>query len=479
MFKYRTLTVLIGALLLFPSLTYALSLGEIKVKSSFAQPFFAEIAIPSYTSDELESLEVRLAPAAKFETLGLELYPYLESFNFIVEKKPDGTPFVKVFSQDPVKELSISFVIEVSWLGGKILKDFHILLTPEAITELREEQLMHRQLAQIDSMPTPAPAPEINEPSRQSSEPIISEAVTDLAQAPSVPDIQDSAPPQRPERSSSKVKKFGANGIQYTRVGRGENLSQIAIQLKDDNVSLNQAMVTLYEQNLNAFVGQDINKLKAGATLKVEDINDFKQRSKREAMLLAQQYLDNKQNPTTESTIAQAEEIPAPEPENQGARLEISSVEEEPVPAEIMAKLKQEQIASTEEELRFARQTAEELQAQNEILKERIAALELRMDEMAASLLQAEAPVPTSAPHDQSASQQDDNLIVTNTDAVVNDQRDLTFIEMLQKYQLPLSIFGAIVLSLILIYVRKKEQIHEFLAGLRDKPDSKSETEIA
>ncbi|MDX1813071.1 MAG: hypothetical protein R3240_14040, partial [Gammaproteobacteria bacterium] len=147
MLKNRTLTLILGVFLYFPALSFALSLGEIQVHSHFAQPFSAEISIPSYTSDELENLDVTLASPEKFEAMGLEILPVMQQFIFSIEQKPNGVPFIKIYTKKPIKELSISFVIEASWIGGRIIKDYHVLLTPEAITELREEQQLHQQLA--------------------------------------------------------------------------------------------------------------------------------------------------------------------------------------------------------------------------------------------------------------------------------------------------------------------------------------------
>ena len=52
---------LFGLLFLFSQSSFALSLGEIKVISTFAQPFLAEIKLPSYTADEMQSIEINLA----------------------------------------------------------------------------------------------------------------------------------------------------------------------------------------------------------------------------------------------------------------------------------------------------------------------------------------------------------------------------------------------------------------------------------
>ncbi len=480
MFKYRTLTTFLGLTLLFPITSNALSLGEIQVKSSFAQPFFAEIDIPSYTSDELESLKVTLADPEKFATMGLETPSYLKTFFFQVELKPNGKPFIKVFTLKPLKELSISYVIEASWLGGKIIKDYHILLTPEAITELREEQLMHEQLAEIDTAvvgvedaettATATTEPAVPKKTAPSTVAALNPGPTPAARDQSARAKKQRRAPTAPP--TSKIKSFGTNGAQYASVERGQTLSQIAREMRnDESVSINQVMVSLYEQNLEAFVDNNINLLKAGSTLTIKDINDFKKKTRREALLLAQQYLNN--NQTAENTATsvaaatpQDSVMPAPN-QGQGARLEIASTADEANSPEALEKLKQEQIASTEEELKFAQELASVIQLENQELQDRIAVLEARMDEIALRLIQVDGQVPTSAPQETSGSQQTDNLVVTSTNFALPEDRKIPLMQKIEKHQTAIAIGAISLLLLVLLLARKKEQIKEMFTNLK------------
>ena len=477
MLKIRALTFALILLLGLPGVSQALSLGEIKIHSHFAQAFSAEISIPSYTSDELENLEVRLASADKFDTLGLDIMPYMQEFIFTIENKPNGVPFIKVITKQPLKELSISFVIEASWVGGKIIKDFHILLTPEAITELREDRQLQRQLSLVDAQKEPT----IIEPlPQETSDQLIPSSITQ-AQTPSPTTSPETS--ERQARSSSKVKKFGANGLQYNNVSRGETLSQIAMKVRGDmDASMFQTMIALYEQNKQAFVNEDINKLKVGANLKLNDISDIREKSRREAFALAHQYMKGptQRQAETFSDLADAgDSSDSFNPESQESstnRLEISSASEEPVPLEILEKLKQEQIATTEEELTNARKITADLEAENQELRERIADLESRMDEISLKLFQDNADaIPLSAPEASSATQQEDNLVVTNSDIDVK-KGNLTLLERIKENQQTLSIIAIIFLALVLIVVRKKEAIRDYFAHRKEKKEGPYET---
>ncbi len=61
---------------------------------------------------------------------------------------------------------------------------------------------------------------------------------------------------------------------EYGPIARGESLSNIAANLRRDDVTLNQMMMALFEANPHAFDG-NINELRRGMILRVPDSNEI------------------------------------------------------------------------------------------------------------------------------------------------------------------------------------------------------------
>ena len=73
-----------------------------------------------------------------------------------------------------------------------------------------------------------------------------------------------------------------AVGGQYI-VQRGDTLNKIAAELKAADVSQEQMLAALYRANSDAFVGGNINRLRAGRILKVPEATAAAEIPKREA----------------------------------------------------------------------------------------------------------------------------------------------------------------------------------------------------
>lgn len=68
----------------------------------------------------------------------------------------------------------------------------------------------------------------------------------------------------------------------------GDNLSRIAAKTQAQGVSLDQMLVSLYRSNPDAFIGNNMNRLKAGATLKVPSSDEAGSLSQDEARQIIQ-----------------------------------------------------------------------------------------------------------------------------------------------------------------------------------------------
>ncbi|MBM3344868.1 MAG: hypothetical protein FJY56_22595, partial [Betaproteobacteria bacterium] len=130
-FKLKTL-VAAGLLATLPyaSLVDAAGLGGLRVLSQLGQPFAAEIDLVNVTKEELGSLKAALASPAAYQAANLNFNPSLNALRLSIERRPNGTHYIRATSFRPVSEPFLDLLIELSWAGGKVVREYSALLDP-------------------------------------------------------------------------------------------------------------------------------------------------------------------------------------------------------------------------------------------------------------------------------------------------------------------------------------------------------------
>jgi pilus assembly protein FimV len=109
-------------LALLPFTASALGLGNISLDSALNEPFSAEIPLQSVGSTDLNLLTVSLATRDTFERYDLDKPLFLSSFEFKLDKNADGQPIIRVTSTSPVAEPFVTFLVDVKWASGRLLR---------------------------------------------------------------------------------------------------------------------------------------------------------------------------------------------------------------------------------------------------------------------------------------------------------------------------------------------------------------------
>ncbi|MGI9329238.1 MAG: FimV/HubP family polar landmark protein [Gammaproteobacteria bacterium] len=232
---------------ILPSTVFALGLGEIDLKSALNQPFLAEIPVTSASSDEVTDLEVALASNDTFDRYGLILPAFMLDFEFAVTAR-DGRSFIRVSSRNPVIEPFVTMLLEVKWAQGRLLREYTVLLDPPIF----DAAVAAAPVA--PSAPAPAAAPQpVQRPA----------APREPARAPTPAPAPAPVPAARPLPA--------ANPGSFGPVQRNETLWGIAQRTRPDPaMDINQMMLAIYAANPEAFNG-NINRLRAGAILRIPD----------------------------------------------------------------------------------------------------------------------------------------------------------------------------------------------------------------
>lgn len=240
-------------LLALPQYAWALGLGSIELRSALNQPLDAEIPLTSATDEDLASLRVEVAALEVFQRQGLDRPAFLNSLQFAVIRRPDGTPALRVTSTQAAREPFLTFLVEARWARGRVLREYTVLLDPPTFTETPARE------APVAAPRTPAVQPD--ERTRRVAQPSPTTQPGPAARLPS-PRLADD----------------GTYLVQ-----RNDTLSGLAGELRPAaDISLNQMMIALFEANPEAFDG-NINRLRAGARLAVPSAETLRRLAPAEA----------------------------------------------------------------------------------------------------------------------------------------------------------------------------------------------------
>ncbi|MFK7816978.1 MAG: FimV/HubP family polar landmark protein [Gammaproteobacteria bacterium] len=133
--------LLISLLLFLPGQLLSLGLGEIEVDSALNQPLNAQINLISARADELEEMRVELAPANVFDRVGVPRPYFLTQLKFTPVSLPGGGTAIRVTSKDPVREPFLTFLVEVTWPKGRLLREYTVLLDPPEFAQQQAPQI--------------------------------------------------------------------------------------------------------------------------------------------------------------------------------------------------------------------------------------------------------------------------------------------------------------------------------------------------
>ncbi len=286
---------------LWPSLSCALGLGEIHLNSALNEPMNAEIDLIAATPDELTALRASLAGRESFTRYGIDRPPFLTTLTFTVGKSKDGRDVLVVRSTDAIPEPFVTFLVEVNWARGRLMREYTVLLDPPVYTPGENQNAAApvaapttaaaAPAASTPRVPKPAAAPA---PSTAATTPLPTAApgtahkrhvARSKPAAPTAP-AQAPAPETAPAVSQAAPLPASAESANpaTVQVAKGDTLTKIARSLHADTpATIDQTMIALYRANPEAF-GGNINILRRGSVLRVPDADAIAALNQKEAI---------------------------------------------------------------------------------------------------------------------------------------------------------------------------------------------------
>ncbi|MEM8498266.1 MAG: FimV/HubP family polar landmark protein [Pseudomonadota bacterium] len=248
---------------LFSSGVFALGLGDMKLFSAVNEPLRAEIKLLKVGDLNTTQVLIKLASMQDFDRANVDREFFLTGMRYEVVLDGRGGGVVKVTTEDPVREPYLNFLLEAKWPSGRLIREYTLLLDLPAFTSTSS--------ADSVALQAPQSAPSATTDSYAIDEPQVESGIpSEPAQRRSAPTVAATPPRQTVQRTSEPQSQ--RNNIDSYTTERSDTLWQIAQKVRpSDRVSVNQTMIALQEDNPDAFINGNINRLKVGQVLRIPD----------------------------------------------------------------------------------------------------------------------------------------------------------------------------------------------------------------
>ncbi|WP_022980854.1 FimV/HubP family polar landmark protein [Ideonella sp. B508-1] len=241
-----------AALLLCHTSASAFSLGRMTVQSALGENLRAEIEVTNLSPEEAATLQSAIASGEAFRAAGVDFNPALSGAEATLQRRADGRAVIRIAGTRAVSEPFVDLILNFTWSGGRLQRSYTLLIDP----------------------PTTKAAPA---PAAPTTSPVLSSPPAPRAATPAAPVRAPAAEPAPPKpvaaapRPASKPAAPASESSDTYSVRAGDTLSGIARRHAQSGVSLDQMLVGLYRSNPDAFAGNNMNRLKAGAKLSMPD----------------------------------------------------------------------------------------------------------------------------------------------------------------------------------------------------------------
>lgn len=393
----------------------AAGLGNIKVLSVLGQPLLAEIDITA-SHEEAPTLAARLAPHEAFQQAGIEYNPAISGLKVSIEKRADSRLYLQLRTDQALNEPFLDLLLEMSWAAGRLQREYLFLLDPPDALQKPAPQDAPDRLPVVETQTaTAAPAT----PAADVKKPVEDRKAAPAGKTAATP---GGAPAATPAPQATRPEPAMAAATRAVK--SGDTLSKIAsetLQTMPAGVNLDQMLIALFRSNRDAFIGGNINRLRAGRILTLPDQDSAAAIDPREAreLVIAQSADFNAYRrrlaAATEAAPAMQEEAPRqsvtgrieakveeklPPPAASKDKLEISKSAAAPASETDAKKSPAARTAAVEEDLIAREKTLQEANSRIAELDRNLAdmrkALELKSQTLAAAQKQAEAATPAA-----------------------------------------------------------------------------------
>ena len=235
---------------------WALSLGAATVQSSLGQGLRAEVDVSTATDAEADSLTAEIASGQAYAAGNLDVSPALKDLKISIQRRASGNLVIRIAGDRPVNEPVLQVLLDVRWSTGKMVRSFTLFIDPPAAPEKTKTE----SGSIVGATPAVVLIPE-------KLPPVVPSAAAETT-------IEKADVAANARKSESQTSDNAAVTQRSIVIRKGDTAGRIAARLRTENRTPEQLMLALLQANPDAFVAQNINRLKAGAQLTLEPLPD-------------------------------------------------------------------------------------------------------------------------------------------------------------------------------------------------------------
>ncbi len=291
----------------YSAMVGAAGLGRLSVRSSLGQPLLAELDLVGVTPEESASLAVRFS-SGDVKSRNAKSGVDLAGLKMSIEKREKGQFYIKILGNRPFNDTFLDLPIELSWTGGRIVRDYTALIDPPGYVQ--QGLTVAPPVVVLPQAIKPAPT--------ANAEPVVQSEAVDETAARAPAELQSNpvadvtrTPDVALSKSKAKETISSTDATQTVRVKSGDTLINIANTHKVQGATLEQMLIALYRNNLEAFPTGNMNAMKAGQILRLPDAKQVTNLPHEEAAKVYQAqvndwraYLKNLSNTALEVTTS-------------------------------------------------------------------------------------------------------------------------------------------------------------------------------
>lgn len=259
----------------------AVTMGQARVESYLNQPLSATIPLIGLADGQHRDLRLRLANQAAFDRLGITYEPSLADLQFAVVREGDDW-VVRVTTRRPVREPFLDFPLQLSWTGGRLVRQYSLLLDPVSRpTPIRDATVTGQAPVARPASPGPATA---------------------------TPPAPRTVAPVSIARDTVTVR-------------RGDTLWLVAERVRTAGITTRQMAMALLRANPEAFIDGNLNRVRAGAELRIPPLGFIQQLDPAAARAAFAAEIERWRRPavataprSVERAPSRSPQAPAPEP---------------------------------------------------------------------------------------------------------------------------------------------------------------------
>ena len=271
----KLLVAIVAGALFLPNTAFTLGLGEIEVNSALNQKLKADIELLSATTEDAESIIVRLASRKEFTRAGLDR-PYLLNDLRFKSEIIDGVPHISVSSGSPIREPFLNFLVEIDWPNGHLIREYTVLLDPPVFMT---------QPASAATAPASQSDTASFRPGSGGSTNVVPVVTPGVTSSPR-PESTGAAPAQQAAPQAASPAFVPAPYVQQQttinqppgsyRIKAGDTAWSLAnAMMPDQSITVEQMMIAMLRANPESFIDENINGLKRGYILRVPDYDQI------------------------------------------------------------------------------------------------------------------------------------------------------------------------------------------------------------